>query len=268
MRVSLLTLAVVPALVLAVGCSGQNSDQAASQAQPAPAPNQTATGSFTGQVVETMDSGGYTYARIENGGQSVWAAAPTTELENGTEVTVSTGMPMKGFHSETLDRTFDTLYFVSSFEGGAKSSDPHAGMDMGQAMDKMGSMSGSQHGATPSAGVAAGSIEKAEGGHTVAELYAAKSGLVGSTTTVRGKVVKYNAGIMGKNWIHVQDGTGEPGAKTHDLLVTTNDTAKVGDVITVSGTVSVDKDFGAGYEYDLLLENASVQIESSGTTGR
>ena len=109
---------------------------------------------------------------------------------------------------------------------------------------------------------------KAEGGHTVAELYAAKSGLVGSTTTVRGKVVKYNAGIMGKNWIHVQDGTGEPGAKTHDLLVTTNDTAKVGDVITVSGTVSVDKDFGAGYEYDLLLENASVQIESSGTTGR
>jgi hypothetical protein len=69
-------------------------------------------------------------------------------------------------------------------------------------------------------------------------------------------VVKYNAAIMGKNWLHVQDGTGRQGA--HDITVTTTDTAQVGDTVLVKGTVAADKDFGYGYRYEVLIDNATI----------
>ena len=266
MRVPMLLITLVAALALVAGCSNQDADQTASandggSSQAAPA------NSFTGTVAETMDSGGYTYVRLENGGKSIWAAGNQTAVNVGDELTVSTAMPMQGFHSDTLDRTFDVVYFVGGFEptgehahdGGA--SDPHAGMDMG------GMASKGQHGATPAPKVNAGSIEKAEGGHTIGELFAAKTALAGKSTTVRGRVVKFNGGIMGRNWVHLQDGTGEASAKTHDLLVTTNESCKVGDVISATGTVVVNKDFGSGYSYDLLLEEASVEVEESAPAG-
>jgi len=104
-------------------------------------------------------------------------------------------------------------------------------------------------------------VARAEGsdGRTVAELYTQKSELSGKTVALRGKVVKYSAGIMGRNWIHLQDGSGDATAGTHDLTVTSNDTAAVGDTVLVQGTVTVDKDFGAGYFYAVIVEEASVQ---------
>jgi len=72
-------------------------------------------------------------------------------------------------------------------------------------------------------------------------------------------VVRYNGGILDRNWIHLQDGTGKAGDGTNDILVTTTGTAKVGDVITARGTLAVDKDFGAGYTYAVLVENATIE---------
>jgi len=260
-------------LVVLIGaCGSQGGDSADTREatnQPSTTTTETATaGSISGDVLETMDSGGYTYVRLEHDGSEVWAAGPVTEVAVGDAVSVSTQMPMKGFRSETLDRSFDTLYFVNDFGGTAKESDPHAGMDMAD-MDEMTSGSGGMaaHGQTPKAGVAVGEITPAADGHTVGALYASSASLAGKTTTVRGRVVKFNGGIMGKNWVHLQDGTGDSAASTHDLLVTTSDRCKVGEVITATGTVSVDKDFGAGYKYDLLLEDASIEVEA-GTTGR
>jgi hypothetical protein len=76
---------------------------------------------------------------------------------------------------------------------------------------------------------------------------------------VRGKVVKYNPGIMGKNWIHLRDGSGAAADGTNDVLVTTAHQAKLGDVLTVKGVVRTDKDFGSGYSYKVLIEEATLQ---------
>jgi len=107
-------------------------------------------------------------------------------------------------------------------------------------------------------------IAKAEGGQTVAELYAGKDTLANKKVTLRGKVVKANSGIMSKDWLHVRDGSGQDG--TNDLTVTTTSKplAKVGDTVLVTGTVTLNKDFGMGYQYPVILEDAEVKIESGG----
>jgi hypothetical protein len=103
-------------------------------------------------------------------------------------------------------------------------------------------------------------VEKstAPNGYTVAELFAKGASLNNQKVTVRGQVVKVNPNIMGKNWIHIQDGTGDPAKNTHDLVVTSADIAKIGDIISIEGTLAADKDFGFGYKYDVIVENAVI----------
>jgi hypothetical protein len=93
---------------------------------------------------------------------------------------------------------------------------------------------------------------------TVAEVWAKRASLGGKPVTVRGKVVKFNGGIMGRNWLHIQDGSGKAEDGTHDLTMTSDAVAKVGDVVTLTGTVAVDKDFGAGYSYAVIVEGATI----------
>ena len=103
-------------------------------------------------------------------------------------------------------------------------------------------------------------IAKAEGGKTVAEVFAEKDALAGKPVTFRGKVVKTNPDIMGKNWLHVRDGSGEEG--TNDLTITTAGTLpNVGDTVVVTGNVTLNKDFGMGYAYDVLVEDAQLTVE-------
>ena len=107
-------------------------------------------------------------------------------------------------------------------------------------------------------------IAKAEGGKTVAEVFAEKDQLAGQKVTVRGKVVKASGNIMDRHWLHVRDGSGSEG--TNDLTVTmTSDPPKVGDTVVVTGQVSVNKDFGIGYQYDVIIENAEVKAEAAGS---
>ena len=93
-------------------------------------------------------------------------------------------------------------------------------------------------------------------GQTIAQIYMEKDVLKGKSVKVKGKVVKYNPDIMNRNWIHIQDGTGNE--NNYDLLVTSNDKTKIGDVIVAEGTLALDKDFGAGYAYKVLIENAKI----------
>jgi hypothetical protein len=104
-------------------------------------------------------------------------------------------------------------------------------------------------------------IEAAEGGRTIAEVFADKDQLAGETVVFRGRIVKANAGIMGKNWLHIRDGSGAEG--TNNLTVTTIDVLpNVGDTVLVSGVIELNKDFGMGYQYDLIIENADVTVET------
>lgn len=116
--------------------------------------------------------------------------------------------------------------------------------------------------AKPVADVDLAGITKAEGGLTVAEVFAGKEKLAGQKVTVRGKVVKTNAGIMGTNWVHVRDGSGAEG--TNDLTVTTNGAVpNVGDTVVITGPATLNKDFGMGYAYPVLVEGADVKVEQA-----
>lgn len=103
------------------------------------------------------------------------------------------------------------------------------------------------------------SIAKAKGGYTVEELFTKKDKLNGKKVSVRGKVAKFSEGILRMNWIHLQDGSGKPG--TNDITVTTNQSARVGDIVLITGNLVTNKDFGAGYNYAVIIEQATVKVE-------
>jgi hypothetical protein len=118
--------------------------------------------------------------------------------------------------------------------------------------------------AAPAEAVDVSGIAKADGGKTIAEVFAEKDQLAGQPVVFRGKVVKTNPNIMGKNWLHVRDGSGAEG--TNDLTVTTAGTApNIGDTVVVKGTVVLNKDFGMGYQYDVIVEDAEVTVEATGS---
>ena len=154
-------------------------------------------------------------------------------------------MPMENFHSDALNRDFPLVYFASRID--------RAGRTAGTTMPAAHPPVGGGTVAAPGEPVA-----PAEGGLTVAQVWARRASLAGNRVTVRGRVVKFNGGIMGRNWVHLQDGSGSAADGSHDLTVTTSAPATPGDVVTVTGTVVVDRDFGAGYSYKVLLEDAAL----------
>ena len=219
---------------------------------------------FSGKVVETMDAGGYTYVLVDTGTNKNWAAAMQFAVKPGDAVTVPGSMPMTDFHSQTLNRDFPVIYFTGSITvngskpGAAKLPADHATFGGAAGSDlPVGHPAIAANPAQPKIEVSG--VKPAPGGKTVAEIYAASDKLAGQSVKIRGKVVKYNAGIMGKNWVHIQDGTGSPGS--NDLLITTTDATKRGDMVLVEGKVGVNKDFGANYKYAVLVEEAKVTVE-------
>lgn len=238
-------LATLTALMIAAGCKGEapkTSEQ----------PSVGGTTGMTGKVMETIKAARYTYVRVDTGLEKVWAATPEFQGRVGDMVVVPEGLAMPNYHSETLNRDFDMVYFVGTIrmEGNGQSLSHQA-------------LRPPEH--PPIGGVGSESrvevtgVEKAEDGKTVAEIFAGKEELAGKAVVVRGRVVKFSPNIMGKNWLHLQDGSGSEG--TNDLTVTTDGIVKVGDLVLISGVVSVDRDFGFGYTYSVILEDTKVKVE-------
>lgn len=206
--------------------------------------------SVSGTVAETMDAGGYTYIRIATAAGDKWAAVPQTKLAVGDKVKVVNPMVMKSFASPTLKRTFDEILF-GTLEGGPTAAPAATATPLASGSAK-----------ASAAPVSSGPITKAPGpaGRTIAEVFANKASLKDKPILVRGRVTKFNAGIMGKNWIHIVDGTGSKATNDNDLTVTTaQGEANVGDVILVRGVVHLDKDFGGGYSYAVIVEDATIE---------
>lgn len=217
------------------------------------------SGTHSGTVLTTMDGGIYTYVEIEEGGKRIWAVGPRMKVAVGDKVEFQGGMPMPNYHSKTLNRTFDSILFVSEIHMAGRPDLPHGLPTASSAMPA------GHPGAGAPAGMAAvespkvGSISKARDGYTVEELFSNRDQLNGKSVAVRGKVVKFSSEIMGKNWVHLQDGSGTSG--TNDLTVTTDQTATAGDTILVYGILRKDKDFGAGYLYNVIIEEAKITVE-------
>lgn len=237
----------------------------------------------SGKVLETMDAGGYTYLKVDTGADQPWIAIPQTPVKVGEDVSCYEGMVMQNFPSKTLNRTFESIIFSSGLVGSTQAqpggmmgggADPHAQLGKQGAEDSFASavqaeggmpaMQQPQAGSGGSIGAIAPftevKVEKAAGenGYTVEEIFNKKEELNGKTVRIQGKVVKYSPMIMGRNWIHMQDGSGDPMANTHDLVITTSEEVKNGDVITVEGVLSANKDFGAGYSYEAIVEEAKT----------
>lgn len=190
-------------------------------------------------VKETFNAGGYTYI---NGNNDLWLAVGQRSIEVGKTYYYKGALEMKNFHSKELNRDFPLIYFLNSI-----SETPIANEIPVQA-SKM---------KMQTAKKLEVSIDKTEGVTNISDVFANKTDFSGKEITVMGKVAKFNQNIMGKNWIHIQDGSEFEG--NFDLTVTSKEVVSVGQIITISGTIALNKDFGAGYSYDVILEEAKLQ---------
>ena len=204
---------------------------------------------ITGTLVERIAVSPYVYLRLTTARGELWVAVPEAPLTVGAKVTVYNALLMEQFESKTLKRTFDRIYFGSLDAPGTQTIDM-AGTDAGPTTG----------GAPPAPDAGVTPVAKATGAdaRTIAELWTQKDRLANTVVSVRGTVVKYNAAVMGKNWIHLQDGSGDAAAGTHDITVTTLNAVTVGATVTITGTVRLNRDVGAGYTYALLIEDATV----------
>ncbi len=228
----------------------------------------------SGIVLETMDAADYTYIKVQTDKESVWVAMPATKVEKGIRVNYALGMVVRDFKSKTLGRTFTKVIFspgltsetsapvqvqtaqkttsTSSFSEAVKKETQQQNPVQAQTQLSAGSAGATvpliEEAVTPATG---------ENSYTVGQIFADSKQLDGKTVQVRGKVVKINLNIMGKNWIHIQDGTGDPMKNSHDLVVTSSSTPELDQIVLVNGNVAANKDFGYGYKYDVLIEDAT-----------
>lgn len=230
---------------------------------------------INGTVIEKIDASNYTYLRLKTDKtkEEVWVAVPQIEIKKDTHVSLRKPIPMFGFESKILKRKFDRIYFgvlteqaeaLAQNKKGAhwlpgtplnknEKTNPHASAQAGHpaAGDQKVSFDLNQI-----------KVTKAEGANavTVSELFTKKSDLKTKTVVIHGKVIKYNSDILGKNWVHIADGTGTLKDKNYDLTVITKDKAKLGDIVTVTGKVTVDKKLDP-YFFPIAIEDAEVKIK-------
>jgi len=196
---------------------------------------------------EVIQGSRYTYVRVSADGSDYWISINKADIKEKGTYYWSLGSEMNEFTSKELKRTFRSIFFVQDFtdqpitNAGGPQPPPSA------------SMAGKQE-APEYPGIV---VPRAPGGITIAGIYAGKKSMEGKTVKICGKVVKFSGGIMNKNWVHIQDGTKDNGK--FDLTVTTQDSVKVGDVVIFEGKIALNKDIGAGYFYEILMEDARVK---------
>jgi hypothetical protein len=264
-RIAFLSAVVALALPVAAFCADPPPPKAdavktvlvdKSNVQLAPAESVTAVEGLeqvtSGKVLETMNSGGYSYAKLGNGRSSTWIAFPAQQTRVGDPLSFNGCVEMRDFHSNSLNRNFELILFCGAPES-ASATDAKTTPAVEKATP-------AANGAVPAAAKKI-KVDKAGGAnaYTIQELYAKSAGLDGKEVSVKGQVVKVSEGIMGKNWIHLQDGSGNEQEKTGDVVVTSADLPAVGEVVTASGTLAKDKDFGSGYKYNVIIEKGSFK---------
>ena len=223
--------------------------------------DQSATNGKSFEVAEVIQGNSYTYIRAKEGNGEKWMAVSKQEVKPGEVYYYEGDMPMPNFHSKEIDRTFDEIYFVSAI-----SKTPI--VKSGGAMGSMGAMGGdastqSHTGKVTSEQNSSISLEKQPGEITVAQVFANRNDYSEKEIEIRGVVVKVNKEVMGKNWIHIQDGTNDNG--NFDLTITSSDLAEVNDEVTVKGKIILNKDFGYGYSYEVIMEDAVLVNKKSGS---
>jgi hypothetical protein len=256
---STLTVAGLTAALLLtqIGCTESGQEPATDNpALAAPVPADM----LRGVVLETMNAGTYTYVFIKTDQDERWVAVPKTAVLVDDVVQTSQGTPMSNFESKTLNRTFDLVYFAGGLQNlttPAAAAPAPAAVDSGAALPP-GHPNTDTTVKTPAADI---KVAELTPGQDIAYVYANKDSLAGQQISLRGEVVKYNANILGTNFIHIQDGSGDVADGSNDLTVTSTTETAVGETIVLTGTLVLDKDFGAGYTFPVLMEDADITVE-------
>jgi hypothetical protein len=192
-------------------------------------------------VEEAIQVSSYTYLKVKEGNKDYWMAVTTIDAKQGDIFYYTASMEMKDFESKELKRTFDSIQFVQDIskippvvEGSGIKAEPQRPVIEKENV----------------------SVQPAVNGVTISQIFSNPDAYKDKIIKVKGKVSKINSGIMKKNWVHIQDGTSS--GKDFDLTVTTNDVVQTGDIITCEGRIVLNKDFGFGYSYKVIMEEAKV----------
>ena len=198
-------------------------------------------------VEEVLNTEKYSYLYVTENEEKFWVAISKRDVTVGDTYYYKGGLLKKNFFSKEFNRVFDTVYLVSQIWK------KPTGVESGSAMDE--ALSNVHGGAHPTPDLKVENIQHAEGAIKLSELMANKAQYGNQTIKITGKIVKVNPMIMNRNWLHIQDGTGDG----LDLTVTTSENIPLGAVVSLEGTIALDKDFGAGYRYDIIMEGAVLK---------
>ncbi|MFC2096357.1 hypothetical protein ACFLQ3_01495 [Bacteroidota bacterium] len=204
-------------------------------------------------VKEVLQANAYTYLNVTENGVDQWLAVSKIDAKEGETYYFKDFMEMKYFESKDLGRAFESVYFIEDFK-----SDPEGFNITDQKIMPKGHMAVEGHEGKPAIVKDNVQVDPIEGGITIAELFANKEKYNGKKILIRGKVVKTNFEIMEKNWFHIQDGTSIE--SKFDLTITSQEKeVELNQILTFEGTVAIDKDFGHGYFYEVILEDGILK---------
>jgi hypothetical protein len=244
---------IIALCFIAAACGSKKEQAPALQESPqksaAPAPT-----AYSGTVLSTKDASNYTYLEIQGAEGVFWAAVPRTTVKQGDKVELQNGAVMNNFEAKVLGRKFDTIVFAGGVVVNGKQTEEAANMPPAPAMgskEKQQEMpvDAGSHMKADTAADASG-VKRAAGGVTIAEILAKPAAYKDKKIVLQAKVTKFLPEIMKKNWLHLKDAS----VKDTDIVATSAQQFKVGDVVLLEGTVKTDQDFGFGYKYAVLVE--------------
>jgi hypothetical protein len=226
---------------------------AAEDAAPPPVPP------VQGEVLEVLDGGAFTYLRLQTANGEAWAVVRSASVVKGTQVTIEDPELLQNFESKSLQRRFDAVVFgtlkgptgVIAAAGHSPHGAPPGAVDLAR-----------PHGSpVQPRDAAAAIVAKAEGAdaRTVAEVYAQRLALQDRPVRIRASVTKVTPGVMGRNWIHLRDGSGSMADGSNDIVVTSKEEPTVGDIVIATGVVKTNVNLGSGYAYKVLVEDGSFR---------
>ncbi|MFH0867647.1 MAG: hypothetical protein V1904_15765 [Bacteroidota bacterium] len=217
------------------------------------------TGVIKVVVQEVKQVSEYTYLHVKKDslgvliGDTLWIAVPKMEAAAGDTFYFKGGFYFYDLKSRELNRTFKKILFLEKVSKTPITEEKETEIPESHANW---TKTDSNTYTKPANAKIEIKIEAVEGAITIGELYSKKAIYNGTTVKIAGKVTKFNTGIMNKNWIHLQDGTESDGK--YDLTITINQEVTTGDIITVEGKISLDKDYGFGYNYEVIIEDARI----------
>lgn len=197
------------------------------------------------KVKEVIQTDIYTYLFVTENDKDYWLAVSKMDTKINSDLYYKEAIEMIDFKSKELNRVFDKILFVDYISDTPKIATSPL---VNEAINKGTEIQESQGAIT---------VERAPGGNTIAELYKNANDFANKKIVVQGQVVKINSNILDRNWVHLKDGSSYDGKS--DLTFTTKEEVNIGDIVIFEGTVSLNKDFGAGYIYSLIIENAILK---------